>query len=64
MDCVALLRVINDLEMEIAAWRTKNSQSNPGAMMDLRDMRKKLATHQAAYKKLKAAEEAKDKASE
>ncbi len=52
MDLVGVLRAIRDLEAEIAEWRTKNSQSNPGAMMDLRDMKKQLATHQAALKKL------------
>jgi hypothetical protein len=31
-----------ELEFEIATWGSKNSQSNPGAMMDLRDMRRKL----------------------
>jgi hypothetical protein len=30
------------LEFDIATWGSKNSQSNPGAMMDLRDMRRKL----------------------
>jgi hypothetical protein len=63
MDCVALLRAIRDLQAEIAEWRTKNSQSNPGAMMELRDNKKKLEKYMAAYEKLKAAEEAKDKAS-
>jgi hypothetical protein len=52
MDLVEVLRAIRDLEVEIAEWRTKNSQSNPGAMMDLRDMKKQLAAHQASYKKL------------
>jgi hypothetical protein len=31
-----------ELEFEIARWGSRNSQSNPGAMMDLRDMRRKL----------------------
>ena len=62
MDCVALLRIIHDLQAEIADWRTKNSQSNPGAMMELRDMRKQLAAHTAAYKKLMAEQAAKKKA--
>jgi hypothetical protein len=31
-----------DLEFKIAIWGSSNSQSNPGAMMDLRDMRRKL----------------------
>ena len=43
----ALARRIADLEMEIAAWRTCNSQSNPGAMMELRTMKKDL---EKAYK--------------
>ena len=54
MDVLGLLSAIRDLEAEIAEWRTKNSQSNPGAMMDLRDMKKQLAAHQAALKKLTA----------
>jgi hypothetical protein len=28
------------LEFEISDWGSKNSQSNPGAVMELRDMRK------------------------
>lgn len=31
-----------ELEFEIIRWGFKNSQSNPGAMMDLRDMKKKV----------------------
>lgn len=33
---------IAQLEKEIAEWRQKNSQSNPGAMMELRDMKREL----------------------
>lgn len=44
-----LLQAIRNLEREIADWRTKNSQSNPGAVMELRDMRKQLAAYEAAY---------------
>ncbi len=54
MDLDEHLRVIRALEREIGDWRSKNSQSNPGAMMDLRDMKKQLAAHQAALKKLTA----------
>jgi len=52
MDALTLLRFIKDLEMEIATWGSRNSQSNPGAVMELRDNKKKLAQLQAAYKKL------------
>jgi hypothetical protein len=31
-----------ELEMDIAMWSSRNSQSNPGAVMDLRDMRRKV----------------------
>jgi len=30
------------LEQEIEGWRSHNSQSNPGAVMELRSMRKEL----------------------
>jgi hypothetical protein len=43
----ALAKRIATLEMDIAAWRSCNSQSNPGAMMELRSMKKDL---EAAYK--------------
>jgi hypothetical protein len=31
---------LHELEFDISYWRTTNSQSNPGAVMELRDMRK------------------------
>jgi hypothetical protein len=31
-----------ELEFDIASWGSRNSQSNPGAVMDLRDMRRKV----------------------
>ena len=31
-----------DLEREIEEWRSHNSQSNPGAVMELRSMKKEL----------------------
>jgi len=31
-----------ELEFDIAMWSSRNSQSNPGAVMDLRDMRRKV----------------------
>jgi len=37
---------ITDLEDSIKNWKTRNSQSNPGAMMELRDLKKKLAAQQ------------------
>ena len=37
---------IAELEIEIAVWRATNSQSNPGAMMELRAMRKELESLQ------------------
>ena len=33
---------IRALEREIEDWRSHNSQSNPGAVMELRSMRKEL----------------------
>jgi hypothetical protein len=51
-DVARLFFRIQDLELEIAAWRSKNSQSNPGAMFELRRMRKELDTLTAQFKKL------------
>lgn len=31
---------LHELEFDISYWRTTNSQSNPGAVMELRNMRK------------------------
>jgi hypothetical protein len=47
----ALARHIANLEMEISTWGAHNSQSNPGAVMELRDMKRDLA---AAYKEFHA----------
>jgi hypothetical protein len=49
-----LARQIADLERDIAEWRFRNSQSNPGAVMELRSWRKELAAAQAAYDALPA----------
>jgi hypothetical protein len=38
----AILKRIFELEIKIADWRMTNSQSNPGAVMDLRSMKKEL----------------------
>jgi len=62
MDLDEHLRVIRALEREIGDWRSKNSQSNPGAVMELRDMRKQLAAHQATYEKLLVAKLKEEKA--
>jgi hypothetical protein len=48
----ALTHRIIHLETEISAWRSKNSQSNPGAVMELRDMRKHLEKAKAALSML------------
>lgn len=53
-DIVRLIFRISDLEDEIAAWRSTNSQSNPGAVMELRSMRKELETLTTQLKKLTA----------
>ena len=37
-----LLDRMFQLENKIVTWGSTNSQSNPGAMMDLRDMKKEL----------------------
>ena len=42
---------IASLEMEISTWGAHNSQSNPGAVMELRGMKRVLA---AAYKEFHA----------
>ena len=47
----ALARHIATLELEISTWGAHNSQSNPGAVMELRDMKRDLA---AAYKEFHA----------
>jgi hypothetical protein len=39
---IFLTERMRDLEYKIANWGTSNSQSNPGAMMELRAMKKEL----------------------
>ena len=46
-----LARRIASLELEIKTWGAHNSQSNPGAVMELGSMKKELA---AAYKEFHA----------
>lgn len=60
-----LTRRLREVEMEIESWGSRNSQSNPGAVMELRDMRKQrdtlsraLAIGQYEAKKSKDAAEA------
>jgi hypothetical protein len=36
------LERVKELEIRISSWGVTNSQSNPGAVMELRDMRKEL----------------------
>jgi hypothetical protein len=45
-----LVRRIFELEREIDEWRYHNSQSNPGAVMELRSMKKELTTLQSAWR--------------
>ena len=52
IDKKALARRILDLEHEIVAWRTTNSQSNPGAVMELRAMKKELEKLNQVWKAL------------
>jgi hypothetical protein len=37
-----LIERMSDLEFSIATWGASNSQSNPGAVMELRAMKKEL----------------------
>jgi hypothetical protein len=37
-----LIERMSELEYEIATWGASNSQSNPGAVMELRAMKKEL----------------------
>jgi hypothetical protein len=41
-DTKALIERMSELEFEIATWGASNSQSNPGAVMELRAMKKEL----------------------
>jgi hypothetical protein len=45
----ALAKRIVTLEMEIADWRSHNSQSNPGAVFELRSMKKELEAANKAF---------------
>ncbi len=47
-----LARKILDLEHKIVSWSVSNSQSNPGAVMELRDWKKALEIARADYKAL------------
>ena len=47
---MALINYISRLEFDIAAWRSKNSQSNPGAYMELRAMKRDLERAQTILK--------------
>jgi len=47
MDRDQVITRIAELEAAIVRWRSMNSQSNPGAMMDLRDMRRELERFKA-----------------
>ncbi len=47
-----LARKILDLEHKIVSWSVSNSQSNPGAVMELRNWKKALETARADYKAL------------
>ena len=49
VDPELLVRRIFELEREIEEWRYHNSQSNPGAVMELRSMKRELATLQQAW---------------
>ena len=60
-----LTQRLRTIEMEIGDWGSRNSQSNPGAVMELRDMRKQrdvlsraLAAAQQEAKKVKESKEA------
>ena len=59
-----LTRRLRTVELEIGDWGSRNSQSNPGAVMELREMRKQrdvlsraLAVAQQEAKKSKEAVE-------
>ena len=45
-----LLKIIANLEIEIAMWNCNNSQSNPGAYMQLRSMKRNLELAKQALK--------------
>ncbi len=47
-----LTKKLRSIEMDILLWGTSNSQSNPGAMMELRDMHKQ---RDIVYRALKIA---------
>ena len=47
-----LLSKISDLKYEISSWSTTNSQSNPGAVMHLRWMKKELIKLEQEFDKL------------
>lgn len=43
-----VLTRIEDMEDKIKSWKSKNSQSDPSAMMELRNMKKILSAQQRA----------------
>ena len=53
VDVKAVMSRITELEKEIEEWRYHNSQSNPGAVMELRSMKKELEALQRVLKGLK-----------
>jgi len=52
MDRKVLLLQIAELERSIQRWGARNSQSNPGAVMELRAMKKELAALQDLLSKV------------
>jgi hypothetical protein len=57
-----LTRCLRRLETEIQTWGARNSQSNPGAVMELREMRKQRDVVGRALALAMAQEKAKDAA--
>ena len=51
---------IRELQVEIASWGASNSQSNPGAVMELRSMRRELRELEAIQKLSSLRPKAKD----
>jgi hypothetical protein len=56
-----LARRLRTLEFEISDWGSRNSQSNPGAVMELRDMRKQRNALENLLIEAIARQKAKDK---
>ena len=49
-------RLIKELEKDIRLWRARHSQSDPGAVMELREMQRELTRWRAVLEDLKDAE--------